>query len=108
MPQFNEMKVQLVEMQSQLTTKLERIVNNVKKEANSDWAEQAQERENDEVIDALGNEVRRELKLVNVALHRMSEGEYQYCADCGEDIAIERLKVVPFTQHCISCASKRD
>ena len=48
MPQFNEMKVQLVEMQSQLTDKLERIVKNVTKEANSDWSEQAQERENAE------------------------------------------------------------
>jgi RNA polymerase-binding transcription factor len=108
MPQFNEMRVQLTEMQVQLSEKLERIVKNVTKEANSDWSEQAQERENDEVMDALGNEVRRELKLVNVALHRIKAGDYQYCADCGEDIAIERLKVLPFTQHCIKCASKRD
>ena len=108
MPQFNEMRGLLTARQSQLTEKLERIVKNVTKEANSDWSEQAQERENDEVMDALGNEVRRELKLVNVAIHRLNEGEYQYCADCGEDIAIERLKVVPFTQHCITCASKRD
>lgn len=108
MSQFNEMRTRLIELQAQLTEKLERIVKNVTKEANSDWAEQAQERENDEVMDALGNEVRRELKLVNIALHRLNEGEYQYCADCGEDIAIERLKVLPFTQHCIKCASKRD
>lgn len=108
MPQFNEIRIQLTEMQLQLSEKLERIVKNVTKAANSDWTEQAQERENDEVMDALGNEVRRELKLVNVALHRIDEGDYQYCADCGEDIAIERLKVLPFTQLCIKCASKRD
>jgi RNA polymerase-binding transcription factor DksA len=108
MPQFDDMHARLTEMQLQLTEKLERIVNNLTTGANSDWSEQAQERENDEVMDALGNEVRRELRLVNIALHRLDAGDYQYCVDCGEDIAIERLNVLPFVQHCIKCASKRD
>lgn len=108
MPEFDDMRTRLVEMQHLLTEKLERIVQNLTTEANTDWSEQAQERENDEVMDALGNEVRRELRQVNVALHRLEAGEYQYCTDCGEDIALERLHVVPFTEHCIKCASKRD
>jgi len=108
MPQFDDMQARLLEMQHQLTQKLERIVKSVTTEANTDWSEQAQERENDEVMDALGNEVRRELRQVNVALHRLDAGDYQYCADCGEDIALERLNVLPFTEHCIKCASKRD
>jgi len=92
----------------ELAEKLERIKGQLTTEANTDWSEQAQERENDEVMDALGNEVRRELQLVNLALHRMKEGDYEYCDDCGENINIERLKVLPYTMHCISCASKRD
>jgi len=108
MGQFVEIKQQLIMLQQELADKLERIKSHVTSEANSDWSEQAQERENDEVIDALGNEVRRELNLVNLALHRMKEGDYEFCGDCGETINIERLKVLPFTQHCIKCASKRD
>lgn len=99
---------QLLTMQQSMTDKLASIKETVTKEANTDWSEQAQERENDEVLDALGNEVRRELQLVNLALHRMKEGDYEYCDDCGELINIERLKVLPFTNHCIKCASKRD
>ena len=99
---------QLLTMQQNMTDKLASIKATVSKEANTDWSEQAQERENDEVLDALGNEVRRELQLVNLALHRMKEGDYEYCGACGEVINIERLKVLPFTNHCIKCASKRD
>ncbi|MDP2561944.1 TraR/DksA family transcriptional regulator [Psychrobium sp. 1_MG-2023] len=106
MEQLQNIRQQLIQMQQELSDKLERIVNHITTEANSDWSEQAQERENDEVIDALGNEMRRELKLVNLALHRMKEGEYEFCEDCGETINIERLKVLPYTQHCIKCASK--
>lgn len=108
MGQFVEIHQQLITLQQELSDKLERIKTHVTTEANSDWSEQAQERENDEVIDALGNEVRRELQLVNLALFRMKEGEYEYCDDCGESINIERLKILPYTQHCIGCASKRD
>ncbi len=108
MGQFNDIRQQLLALQQELSEKLERIKNHVTTEANSDWSEQAQERENDEVMDALGNEVRRELQLVNLALHRMKEGDYEFCDDCGETINIERLKILPYTQLCIKCASKRD
>jgi len=108
MGQFVELKQQLVGLQEELADKLERIKSRMTQEANSDWSEQAQERENDEVIDALGNEVRRELSLVNLALHRMKEGDYEFCDDCGDSINMERLKVLPYTSHCIKCASKRD
>jgi len=108
MTQLIAIHQQLIELQQSLSHKLEQIKSRVATEANSDWSEQAQERENDEVIDALGNEVRRELQLVNLALHRMKEGEYEVCQDCGETINFERLKVLPYTEHCISCATKRD
>lgn len=103
-----EIRQKLLALQEELAEKLERIKHHVTTEANSDWSEQAQERENDEVMDALGNEVRRELQLVNLALHRMKEGDYEFCDDCGDSINIERLKILPYTHLCIKCASKRD
>jgi len=108
MEQLTALKQQLIGLQHELAQKLERIKSRVTTPGHSDWSEQAQERENDEVIDALGNEVRRELQLVNLALFRMKEGDYQYCSDCGENINIERLKVLPYTQLCITCAHKKD
>ena len=38
------------------------------------------------------------------ALHRLDEGEFGYCDDCGDAIAEARLKTNPALVHCISCA----
>lgn len=108
MSNIQSLKERLQVMQEQLAIKLHKIKQDVTRVANTDWAEQAQERENDEVMDALGNEVRRELQQVNRALRRIDEGDYEYCSDCGEPIALARLQVLPFTDYCIECATKRD
>jgi len=105
---MSDFEVRLKSLQSELTDKLDSIKDSVTKKANTDWSDQAQERENDEVLDALGNEVRRELNLVNSALHRIKTGDYQYCEDCGQSINPSRLNVMPYTQHCIECATKHD
>lgn len=105
---ISQFEARLISLQSELSHKLDSIKENVTKPVNADWNEQAQERENDEVLDALGNEVRRELNLVNSALHRIKLGDYEYCDDCGKNIDISRLDILPYTQYCITCASKRD
>ncbi len=108
MTSVTQFESRLKVMQSALNNKLDSIKENVTKAANADWNEQAQERENDEVLDALGNEIRRELNLVNGALHRIHIGEYEFCDDCGKHINPSRLEILPYTQYCIDCASKRD
>ena len=99
---------QLKSRQNELLTRLERIKKDVISEHSADWSEQAQERQNDEVIEALGNESRQELNKVGLALERISKGEYTICSQCGDDIGLERLQAVPYTSLCIACASKED
>ena len=48
-----------------------------------------------------------ELKRVAAALERMEAGEYGYCVECGEEIAMRRLELDPATPLCIQCASGR-
>ena len=38
------------------------------------------------------------------ALARMNEGEFGYCADCGEEIAATRLELDPTVPTCVNCA----
>ena len=45
--------------------------------------------------------MRRGLQL---ALARMEAGEFGYCDDCGEDIALRRLELDPTVRRCVSCA----
>jgi len=72
-----------------------------------DFEEQAVERQNDEVLDALDEAARRELAEIGSALARMERGEYGVCQTCGEAIPVPRLRAVPFASRCVSCAERR-
>ena len=50
----------------------------------------------------------RELSLINDALHRIKIGDYGFCEECGEEIAAERLKAIPFVATCIQCQEEVD
>ncbi|HEY7714890.1 MAG TPA: RNA polymerase-binding protein DksA [Candidatus Binatia bacterium] len=53
----------------------------------------------------------RERKLIfkiQEALRRLDDGEYGICEQCGEEIAIERLKARPVTTLCIGCKSSQE
>jgi DnaK suppressor protein len=47
------------------------------------------------------------LRLIDEALARVENGTYGICADCGDEIGLERLKVLPFAVRCVDCESKR-
>ena len=48
------------------------------------------------------------LKLTELALYRMDEGEYGDCLQCGEPIAYARLQAQPFASLCIDCQTARE
>ncbi len=47
-----------------------------------------------------------ELIKIDQALERISEGEYGYCVECGEDIPAKRLEIDPAASQCIRCAGR--
>ena len=71
---------------------------------NADWSEQAGERENDEVLNALESEAKVEIQQLSTAITRIDNGSYGICASCGENIAKQRLAVQPAAIKCINCA----
>jgi DnaK suppressor protein len=70
----------------------------------ADFADQASEQENLEVLRALESEGRSELALVEAALARLDTNEYGRCQHCGAGIAPARLSALPWTDSCITCA----
>lgn len=40
-------------------------------------------------------------ELINEALQRIEQGNYGYCAKCGEEISPERLEAIPYAKYCI-------
>lgn len=47
------------------------------------------------------------LRLIDQALARVDNGTYGICADCGDEIGLERLKILPFAVRCVDCESRR-
>jgi DnaK suppressor protein len=47
------------------------------------------------------------LRLIDQALARVENDTYGICAECGEDIPLERLKALPFALLCVDCQEKR-
>lgn len=70
----------------------------------ADSAEQAQERENDDVMRALLLEAEQSLQQVDSAIRRFHAGHYGVCTHCGEAIEAERLHALPAAEACIACA----
>ena len=70
-----------------------------------DWEELAVEREEDEVLEGMGQAGLAEIETIRAALNRIGEGTYGYCVRCGEPISEERLDVLPATPFCRNCAA---
>lgn len=70
----------------------------------ADWSEQAGERENEEVLNALESEAKIEIQQLSNAITRMENGSYGICQTCGDEIAKKRLQVQPAALNCIQCA----
>jgi DnaK suppressor protein len=53
----------------------------------------------------------RERKLISKideALGRIADGSFGLCEECGEEIAVERLKARPVTTLCIECKADQE
>jgi RNA polymerase-binding transcription factor DksA len=69
-----------------------------------DSAEQAGERQNDEVLQALLVEAELGQAQTAQAKLRLSAGSYGLCLRCGAAIAAARLQALPTAAWCLDCA----
>ncbi|MFO0903436.1 MAG: TraR/DksA C4-type zinc finger protein [Pirellulales bacterium] len=46
------------------------------------------------------------LNQIEAALERIEEGVYGVCLECEAKIPKTRLNAIPYTPHCVKCASK--
>jgi DnaK suppressor protein len=99
------LKGQLEERLATLQARLSRLKLDATRGHPTDSEEQAQDRENDEVVDAIGNETTLLIEVILGALRRIENGVYGTCDNCGKSIAIGRLKAMPEATRCLACAS---
>jgi RNA polymerase-binding transcription factor DksA len=90
---------------AELETRLAGVTKDITKTLPSDFAEQATERENDDVLEEIGKETQASIANIKAALHRLEDDSYGICARCGEEIAEGRLDAIPETTLCVKCAA---
>lgn len=98
------LRAELLQKKQELTERLGRISANLRRGYEADSKERAKEQEDNEVVDALGNEARAEIAKISGALQRLDSGDYGACTECGMPIEAGRLKVYPYADECIDCA----
>ncbi len=56
----------------------------------------------------LGDRDRAKLSEIESALERLEDNTYNICEECGEPIAEDRLRAMPFTRVCVDCKSRNE
>jgi len=106
--EINDIRQSLEQHKIELADRLVRIKDSVRRGYHPDSKERAQELEDADVVDALGNETRREIQRINAALTRLSEGDFGICEECGAAISSKRLRAQPTATVCIDCAQDNE
>ncbi|MDR0302392.1 MAG: TraR/DksA family transcriptional regulator [Treponema sp.] len=60
------------------------------------------------MIEALGSQELKLLKLIDSALTRISQGKYGYCIKCEKRIPPDRLEAIPYALMCVDCKSEEE
>jgi len=99
---------QLLEQQERLLALVERTKKHLYRRDepySADFAEQAVEVENNEVVERLDEDAKIDLANIKKALARIEDGSYGICVECNNNISEARLDAIPQADRCIDCAS---
>ncbi|WP_429925731.1 TraR/DksA family transcriptional regulator (plasmid) [Agrobacterium vitis] len=99
-------KAILTDRRSELLRRLTAIEHDFEQPRNPDDEDRATERNNDEVLDELGQTGQKELIGIDAALDRLEKGSFGICVKCGAEIGERRLEIVPHTPFCQSCSAQ--
>ena len=107
---WNEIRTLLLSMKQQTLQEIKRSIKSgseagIGEEPTGDIYDQASSERDRELGLLLNDREREKLHNIDEALLRITEGEYGICEECDEDIPMGRLKVLPFTRHCVRCKS---
>ena len=96
-------KQRLLARKAELDVRLHKIEDQLDDTPNPDAEERSVEREDDEMLEGLGNAGLKELKKIDAALSRIENGTYGICVNCGDEIYDARLDIVAYAVKCRHC-----
>jgi RNA polymerase-binding protein DksA len=60
------------------------------------------------MIEAIGSQELKRLKLIDSALTRIQQGKYGLCLKCGKTIPQARLEAIPYALMCVECKTAEE
>ncbi|MDR1211049.1 MAG: TraR/DksA family transcriptional regulator [Spirochaetaceae bacterium] len=73
-----------------------------------DFADIASDDIDRKMIEALGSQDLKRLRLIDSALTRIQQGKYGLCIKCGKKIPQSRLEAIPYALMCVECKSAEE
>jgi len=83
-------------------------IRDAQRTGSADPLDMALDTESMELMMALGDSERRELKEIERALEKIENDTYGVCELCGGEIGAARLEAIPTADLCISCKSSQE
>ena len=112
---YSELKRILEERRREIMDQVQGKIRDVRSEgANNpnfgvlDAAETSEADIQDDIEFALIQMKSETLNKIEEALHRLEEGTFGYCFECGEEISEKRLRALPFAVRCKDCEEARE
>ena len=104
MTDLAKIKSSLEEKLKELEARVESIDDDLSREDDDDWQENAAESKDDEVLEEVGEVTQDDILQIKLALSQLDAGKYGTCSSCGSSIAKERLEVLPYATKCVKCS----
>jgi len=73
-----------------------------------DFADIASDDIDRKMIEAIGSQDIKRLKLIDSAITRIQQGKYGLCMKCSKRIPTDRLEAIPYALMCIECKSAEE
>jgi DnaK suppressor protein len=109
---LDKMETALLVLKSEIVNKL--IASNedfkeiMEGEEPKDLADIASDDMDRKMIEAIGTQELKQLKLIESAITRIKQGKYGHCIKCGKRIPQDRLIAIPYALMCIECKSEEE
>lgn len=101
----NPNQEKLQQLENEYRQRIEAIERDLHQQLEPDFAEQATQQENADVLRSLKLEAEIEHRRVQAALDRAARGRYGECTRCGEAVEAARLAAMPQAENCVRCAN---
>lgn len=103
---FREIREILLEKRKEMTPQAQSARERVEP-VRGDQGEIADAELNNFLKRKIGSNPAKVVAAIDDALARLDAGKYGICRDCGEPIAENRLRAIPWTKTCITCKESR-